>query len=231
MTPNHAAWVAETLQEYAKLLNLDPPPDIEAQDFETARTLLHERVRLPFPERLDFDECRLEWANLRAEGEIKPSGHIGRFTTNEGSLNPPIGALVKVRLPNGSLRALVVGRDGQELLLMRAPNRRERRLHPRIRVSGVAMVTWQSREEVGDLDDLSEGGVGMTLPLPIEIGNSIHLMLRIHGKQSLPIECDGIVTSCRTVQRAENGHHRVGVKFTDISPALLERIREELRAT
>lgn len=230
ITQPHAAWVADTLREYAELLRIEIPPDLEAKDFESARRLLHERTQIPFPETLDHDECRLEWATCKAEGEIRPHGRIGRFVPHGGEiLRPPIGATVKVRLLSGSLKALVVGIDGSEVLLMRAPNRRERRLHPRTEVAGIALISLPSREETAKLKDMSEGGLSVTLPIPIEVGNSVHLLLRIHGKKSLPIECDGIVTSCRSVGREQNGEHRVGVKFVDISPSLLEKIRDQLR--
>jgi hypothetical protein len=61
--------------------------------------------------------------------------------------------------------------------------------------------------------------------MAVEVGDSIHLLLRIHGKKVLPLECDGVVTSCRAIERGPNGEHRIGVKFVDLSPTLVDRIR------
>ncbi|MCW5946931.1 MAG: PilZ domain-containing protein [Fimbriimonadales bacterium] len=221
-------WVSETLKQYSNLLGHDPLE--EHSDFAAGRAAIHNSHGIPYPEALDFQECRIEFGVHRIEGELRSEGQVGRFSPSIPSeTQPKLGEEVRVRHADGITKAVAVGRQGSDVILVRAPTRRERRLHRRIEVSGVALVSLAKKEESGSIEDLSEGGTGLSLPMPIEVGDSVHILLRLHGKKSLPIECDGIVTSCRPVLKGPDGQHRIGVKFLDLSPRLLDRIRRAMR--
>jgi hypothetical protein len=223
-------WMSETLRQYSKLLGQEYFG--KHDNFADGRASIHNATGIPYPETLDFPECRIEFGSSRIEGEIRSEGQIGRFSAAKAFYpQPRLGEEIRIRHANGITKAVVVGIDDSETILLRAPTRRERRLHPRIEVSGVALVSLAKQEQSGSIEDLSEGGIGLSLPVPIEVGNSVHILLRVHGKKSLPIECDGIVTSCRPVVRGPDGQHRVGVKFLELSPRLLARIRSAMRQT
>jgi hypothetical protein len=225
-------WLATTLKAYAALADLpvDTATPLPGETFESARARLHRAAERSLPGDIGLDECRLESAGVRVEGEVLPEGLLGRFHPfKDGDMLPAPGTAVRLRHGSGVIDALVLSREGDAVLLCRAPTQRERRKTVRVPVEGVALLRLPLGEEAGSLFDLSVGGAGFTAPYAIEVGQSVHLVLRIDGKRSLPLECDAVVTSCRKMIQDPAGKHRVGVRFEHLPDALIAEIQRAVR--
>lgn len=213
-------------------LRIDPVLlDVERNDpFTKKRIACCESVGIPYPDRLDAAECLLVWTGGSAEGTVTPRGAVGAFRPFEGSAAlPAAGEEVRLRRADGSVRVIVLQSREGGCTLAKAPNRIERRKHERVPARGVAVVRLGTSTSGFDLFDISEGGVAVDAPFPIEVGENVQILLRVEGKKRLPLECDGIVASCRQVVTGELGTCRIGIKFMDLPEAAKAEIRRMIR--
>lgn len=166
------------------------------------------------------------------DGVCLNEGPVARFLPAGDALSLPAGAEVRLRTLNGAVRCLVLRNEGEGLLLARAPNRCERRRHPRYPVSGVAVVRIAGTERECSLRDISEGGLCAISEHIIEVGEPVALFLRLAGLRELVFEAEGIVANCRA--DVPEAGYQLGVAFTDIPDDLraeLVRFNVQSRAT
>lgn len=127
------------------------------------------------------------------------------------------------------MRIVVLGTTDNEYIFARAPSRLDRRAHSRCYAEGVALVQLGGKQATLDLHDISEGGIGLGAPYAVEVGENIKLLLRLEGKSSLPLECEGVVRSCRRIQPRPDGACHLGIKFTRLPAPLREAIQRLVR--
>ncbi|MEW5882698.1 MAG: PilZ domain-containing protein [Armatimonadota bacterium] len=208
-----AAWGEAMLRAMAEALGNrhHPPKDGDLQRYRRECATHGKR----FPDEIADGEAAIEIAGRGfVEGICLNEGAVTRFLqTDEPALLPP-GAEVRLRTPSGALRCLVLRNERDALLLARAPNRCERRRHPRHPVSGVAVVRIAGTERECSLRDISEGGLCAASEHIIEVGEPIAMFLRVAGLQELAFEADGIVANCRA--DASGSGYQLGVAFTDL---------------
>lgn len=152
------------------------------------------------------------------DGVCLNGGPVARFLPAGEALSLPAGAEVRLRTLHGAVRCLVLRNEAKALLLARAPNRCERRRHPRYPASGVAVVRIADKEHECSLRDISEGGFGAVSEHIIEVGEPVTIFLRLAGLREFVFEAEGIVANCRT--DVSGAGYQFGVAFTDISDDL-----------
>ncbi len=168
-----------------------------------------------FPDEVPDGEAALEIAGRGfVEGVCLNEGPVTRFLqTDEPVLLPP-GGEVRLRTRGGALRCLVLRNERDALLLSRAPNRCERRRHPRHAITGVAVVRIAGTERECSLRDISEGGLCAVSEHIIEVGEPIAMFFRVAGLREFAFEADGVVANCRA--DASGSGYQLGVAFTDL---------------
>jgi len=195
-----------------------------------AYRLLTGEATLPSVPALAFEECILEWKSRRVHGKIESAGkYVSKFEPIEDCQELPfVSTEIRIRHANGSIRALILRNENSRVWLVRAPTRRERREHPRVEVKGIALLRIANVSNEGVLCDLSEGGVAISTPMFIEVGENVRLLLKLHGKSEIHLECEGIVANCHAIQPG-SGMYRTGIRFTSLPENFLKAIRKELR--
>ncbi|HWP31731.1 MAG TPA: PilZ domain-containing protein [Fimbriimonadales bacterium] len=185
---------------------------------------------LPSVAPLAFEECMMEWKNKRTLGKIEPSGkYVSTFEPFEKYEQLPFtNTEVRIRHSNGSLRAIILRNEESRVWLMRAPSRRERRAHPRVEVKGIALIQFANDSREGVLQDLSEGGIGISIPMFVEVGESVRFLLKLHGISEVALECEGVIANCHAI-RPGSGMYRTGIRFTSLPENILKAIRKEIR--
>ncbi|MFN8139066.1 MAG: PilZ domain-containing protein [Fimbriimonadales bacterium] len=174
---------------------------------------------------VEIPECLVEHLGPPVEGACFAMGDVSVFEPSDG--RPEYwasGAEGRLRYPGGSVRILVIGDAPDGLLFTRAPLRRERRKHERTPAEGIALVRLGDKSGSLELSDLSAGGIGLEGTYPVEVGQTLSILLRLEGKESLALECEGIIRSCRTMSRVGGAIRKVGIEFTSVSDALLAEI-------
>lgn len=198
--------------------------------FTRKRIASCEAAGIAYPDRLHAAECLLVWTGGSAEGVVTPRGAVGEFRPFDAATAlPSVGTEVRLRQAEGSARVIVLQSGDGVCTLAKAPNRIERRKHERVPARGVAVVRLGASTSGFDLFDISEGGVAVDAPFPIEVGENVHILLRVEGKKRLPLECDGVVASCRQVVSGDLGTCRIGIKFTDLPETAKAEIRRMIR--
>lgn len=192
--------------------------------------LLTGEFSLPSVAPLAFEECVLEWKSKKTLGKIEPCGkYVSKFEQLEEEKElPPVNTEVRIRHSNGSLRAIILKKEDSRVWLVRAPTRRERRVHPRVEVKGIALLQFANDSREGRLHDLSEGGVGISIPMFVEVGESVRFLLKLHGINDVPLECEGVIANCHPI-RPGSGVYRTGIRFTSLPENFLKVIRKEIR--
>lgn len=197
--------------------------------FHECKKILDSRFNFPRT-CLDLGECRLEYNSIKIEGLLRDCQTTLHFDSHydfdTSKIQP--GNEVRIRYEGGSFRAIVLQCDNNRILLAKAPNRLERRMHTRVPVHGVAIVNLESKKYDSSMVDISEGGVGLTTSIPVELGKNVHILMRIEGKKNLPLEADGVIISCRKISQ-EGNSCRIGIKFSRASEQVLQEIRETIR--
>ena len=197
--------------------------------FHECKKILDSRFNLP---RTCFDlgECRLEYNSTKIEGLLRDCQTTLHFDSHYGfdTFKMQPGNEVRIRYEGGSFRAIVLQCDNNRMLLAKAPNRLERRVHTRVPVQGVAIVNLESKEYDSSMVDISEGGIGLTTAVPVELGKNVQILMRIEGKKSLPLEVDGVIISCKKISQ-EGNSCRIGIKFSRASEQVMQEIRETIR--
>lgn len=197
--------------------------------FYECKKILDSRFNLP---RACFDlgECRLEHNSIKIEGLLRDCQTTLYFDSRYDFDIPEIqpGNEVRIRYEGGSFRAVVLQCDNNRILLAKAPNRLERRVHTRVPVHGIAIVNLESQKYDSSIVDISEGGVGLTSAVPVELGQNVHILMRIEGKKNLPLEVDGVIASCKKISQ-EGNSCRIGIRFLRASEQVLQEIRDTIR--
>jgi hypothetical protein len=196
--------------------------------FIEARRILDEQLGIEPPE-LPAGECLLEWNGGRSEGICESKGLISGFVPDGDDELPEPSTEVRLRIPGGSMRMLVLAKDGRRLSLGRAPHRQERRLHKRTVTSGFAVARVGGIEGNLNLADISEGGVSLGGEMLIEVGQHLDLLLRLEGKSSLSFECEGLVVNCRKPMSDRHLDRWLGVQFTSLPDGIRDEIRRYVR--
>jgi c-di-GMP-binding flagellar brake protein YcgR len=109
----------------------------------------------------------------------------------------------------------------------------ERRKHPRFSVD-LPIEYWQvnkSKTRPGRTIDVSEGGLLLHLPESLEIGQNLGLNLFIDSGPELDsIEAFGQVEVVwKDIYLGKEGDYRIGVKFVDISPEDMDKLKNFLK--
>lgn len=108
---------------------------------------------------------------------------------------------------------------------MSEPEGAERREHPRVGDSTIAMVLARHNSGVAfTIENISLGGARLTGPLTLEVGESIRLLFELEGH---PIDVEGEVVR---VDRQDIVTDRVAVAFKGLSDANRDAIRRLVRA-
>jgi c-di-GMP-binding flagellar brake protein YcgR len=105
----------------------------------------------------------------------------------------------------------------------------ERRRHPRFLVT-LPIEYWQndeSKSRVGRTIDISEGGLLLHLSEPMEIGQTLELTLFMTSGPDLDsvealVRVEGV---WRDSSLGEEGGYRIGVKFVDIPPEDMHKLK------
>lgn len=169
----------------------------------------------PFSDEIPDGEAAIEVAGRGlVEGICLNENPVARFLPSDEPVLLPPGAEVRLRTPGGVLRCLVLRSERDSLLLARAPNRCERRKHPRHAVSGLAVVRIAGAERECSLQDISEGGLCAFSEHIIEVGEPITIFLRVAGLRDVVFEAEGVVANCRASASASG--YQFGVAFTDL---------------
>jgi hypothetical protein len=177
----------------------------------------------PLPDEVGEQECSLCLAQLQADGFSRGNGPTFEFESEVLLPKIPVGAEVRLKCRQGSLRCLVLRADERCLRLARAPNRCERRRHPRFHVEGVAVVHFSSDHEAeARIRDISEGGTGVVSGCLLEVGAPVRLFLRISGLKKISYEVEGWVANCKP--NAGDGYC-IGIQFQDLPEDLKQEIR------
>jgi hypothetical protein len=185
-----------------------------------------------FPDEIADCEAAIEIAGRgMVDGVCLNAGPVARFLPAGEEICLPPGAEVRLRILGGAVRCLVLRSERESLLLARAPNRCERRRHPRYPVSGVAVVRIADTEHECSLRDISEGGLCAVSEHIIEVGEPVAILLRLAGLREFVFEAEGIVANSRA--DLSGAGYQFGVAFTDLSDDLraeLGRINVRSRA-
>ncbi|MER3412977.1 MAG: hypothetical protein C4341_01820 [Armatimonadota bacterium] len=225
-----AAWGEAMLRAMAEASgnHHHPPKDADLERYRKECTARGKR----FPDEIADGEGAIEMAGKgMVEGVCLNEGPVARFLPSGGLVPLPPGAEVRLRTLGGAQRCLILRNEHEALLLTRAPNRCERRRHPRHAVSGVAMIRIGSAERECSLRDISEGGLCAVSEHVIEVGEPIAMFLRIAGLRDLVFEAEGVVANCRA--DASGSGYQFGVAFTDLPDDLcaeLSRMNVRSRA-
>lgn len=184
----------------------------------------------PLPDEIPDGEGAIEVAGRGLiEGVCLNDGPVARFLPGGEPVTLSPGSEIRLRTLNGAVRCLVIRSEGETLVLARAPNRCERRRHPRYPVSGVAVVRVAGSERECSLRDISEGGLCAVSEHIIEVGEPIAMFLRVAGLRNLVFEAQGVVANCRS---DACGGYQLGVAFTDLPDDLraeLKRVNVQSR--
>lgn len=87
-----------------------------------------------------------------------------------------------------------------------SPQATDRRIQHRLPIRGIALVRAKGSAMLGDTVDISEHGVCLTLPQPLEVGSSCRLDLEIQRTEK---RCTSVVARvCFCMQC--NGEYRMG---------------------
>lgn len=107
----------------------------------------------------------------------------------------------------------------------------ERRKHPRFSVD-LPVEYWQikndSKSHPGRTVDISEGGLLLYVSDQMEIGHNLRLKLFFDSGVELKTIESRVQVVWKELRFEEAGSYRIGVKFLDISPEDLERLRSFL---
>ncbi len=232
---------ARFLRSYLQLLIRSGESDIAGlpltRGFHICRLLINERFGIVCDNDKELDEldCRIEWNGGFQEGKLKISECEFHFFPNETPETvSQSGSVISVRTENRLIKCVLVRQESDKVTLAPINGIEYRREFQRSQVfeilagfpqvSGLALVHLPEREFEGGLFDISEGGAGIAVPQIIEVGSMVNLLLRIEGKNSIPFECDGMVTSCRKVTINNRGIHRVGIKFSSLPQELANEL-------
>ncbi len=107
----------------------------------------------------------------------------------------------------------------------------ERRISPRFLVN-CPLKYWRgstAKRSSGRTGNISEGGILLYVPDPIEVGENLGLRLFIGDLLALQT-IDAVVTVVwKDFHLDENDHYRIGVKFVDILPDDLGKLKDFLK--
>jgi c-di-GMP-binding flagellar brake protein YcgR len=108
----------------------------------------------------------------------------------------------------------------------------EKRRYPRFS-AGLPIEYWQidkSRSRPGQAIDVSEGGLLLQLSEPLKIGQAVGLTLFITSGPDLDIieAVAQVEVVWQDTLAGEDGAYRVGVKFVDISPEDMDKLKNLL---
>lgn len=107
----------------------------------------------------------------------------------------------------------------------------ERRISPRFLVN-CPLKYWRgsaAKRSSGRTGNISEGGILLHVPDPIEVGENLRVRLFIGDLLALQT-IDAVVTVVwRDFHLDESDHYRIGVKFVDILPDDLGKLKDFLK--
>lgn len=173
-------------------------------------------------------ECLLEWAEAKCEGTCVPQGHVYFFQPDGDAALPLPGTEMRVRFDGGSLRAIMLSES--ERLFARAPHRQERRMFPRSKSGGFALLKVGTKSAEASIKDISEGGIALEGTFLLEAGEHLEILLRLEGKKTLTFECEGLVVNCKKPTTTDAPMNCwLGVQFTQIPESLRSEIRRLVR--
>ncbi len=111
----------------------------------------------------------------------------------------------------------------------------ERRKHPRFSLDW-PIEYWQinkCKRRSGRTVDISEGGLLLHLSDPLEVGQNLSLNFFIDSAPELhSIEAFGplqVEVVWKDIQLWKNGGYRIGVKFVDISPKDMDKLKNFIK--
>ncbi len=107
-------------------------------------------------------------------------------------------------------------------------HRRQRRRYPRLPAEGQVMVSVVGRVQRairGKLLDISQGGIGVCLPIILSRGASVSVFVECHHSEGLlSFQSEGTVRHVVAYAEGGNPAYRVGIQLTQVPSAIRQRL-------